>query len=531
MRYAKFPFEKIPKESRVILYGAGRVGRSMFEQNQASEHCVIVGIVDSNISSRGEFAWGGVKISAPEILDDLQYDYILLSVSDENFGSVYGWFEEKKTYKSRLIAIDIGEKSKPDRWDVAVDNMFHWFISDNENWDKTIKDYRCYWLEQKYRENWIYENCSAAELLLRGYLYENPVFHVVNERGEYKGSISKEAIQSLNLTCADRIGTYTIASVLSELGKNKINTDFSVRMDDKIFELYTVFCKKDLCEVVVTEDGKIKNVIRRLDFQAIFCPPILNDNGLYIANRYHFPKRLPFQEYRYSVYSQSGEDGIIAHIFQVIGFQSYYAVEFGAWDGIHLSNIRNLILEHDISALFIEGDPDKAKDGIQNYTSYPKVKFATEYVGVKKYRRLDDILDINAVPQNVDIISIDIDGWDYWVWDSLENYRPRVVIVEFNATMYRDWAVINPSDEQTRTGSSARAFVELGVRKGYELLSIVGANLIFCIREEFYKFGNFDNSLEALWPYSELTCLFSTFNGDVYGDPWKRNGKGVLKPI
>lgn len=59
MRYAKFPFEKIPKESRVILYGAGRVGRSMFEQNQASEHCVIVGIVDSNISSRGEFAWGG----------------------------------------------------------------------------------------------------------------------------------------------------------------------------------------------------------------------------------------------------------------------------------------------------------------------------------------------------------------------------------------------------------------------------------------------------------------------------------------
>ncbi len=97
--------------------------------------------------------------------------------------------------------------------------------------------------------------------------------------------------------------------------------------------------------------------------------------------------------------------------------------------------------------------------------------------------------------------------------------------------MYRDWAVINPSDEITRTGSSARAFVELGVRKGYELLCISGANLIFCVREEFHKFGSYDNSLEALWPYSELTCLFSTFNGDVYGDPWKRNGKGVLRPL
>ncbi len=135
------------------------------------------------------------------------------------------------------------------------------------------------------------------------------------------------------------------------------------------------------------------------------------------------------------------------------------------------------------------------------------------------------------MPSNIDILSIDIDGWDYWVWDSLESYRPRVVIVEFNPSMYRDRVIISPSDEKTRTGSSARAFVELGVQKGYELLCIVGSNLFFCVREEFYKFGDFDNSLEALWPYSGLNSLFSTFDGSVYGDPWKRNGKGVLKSL
>ena len=188
-------------------------------------------------------------------------------------------------------------------------------------------------------------------------------------------------------------------------------------------------------------------------------------------------------------------------------------------------------MEHDVSALFIEGDSDKANDGIRNYEAFPKVKFAKEYVGVNKYRKLDDILHSNDVPENIDILSIDIDGWDYWVWYSLEDFRPRIVIVEFNATIYRDWTVISPSDEETRTGSSARAIVELGVRKGYELLCIVGANLIFCVREEFHKFGNYDNSLEALWPSSGLGSLFSTYNGDVYGDPWKRNGKGVLRPI
>ena len=59
MKYAKFPYEKIEKKSRVVLYGAGRVGRSMYEQNKIESHCEIAGIVDGNADNWGKSVWGG----------------------------------------------------------------------------------------------------------------------------------------------------------------------------------------------------------------------------------------------------------------------------------------------------------------------------------------------------------------------------------------------------------------------------------------------------------------------------------------
>jgi hypothetical protein len=215
----------------------------------------------------------------------------------------------------------------------------------------------------------------------------------------------------------------------------------------------------------------------------------------------------------------------------LISFQSKVAVEFGGWDGIYLSNIRNLVLENDMRAIFIEGDKEKAEEGRQNYIDNPKVSFINEFVGIKKYKRLDDILSEYNCPVDIDLISIDIDGWDYWVWDSLTKYRPRIVVIEFMTSMYKDKVVINPKDEQTRTGSSARALLELGKRKGYELICVTGCNLIFCACEEYKKIGIKDNSLDALWLNAGTGCLFSTICGDVYGDTWNRNGKGVFRPI
>lgn len=451
----------------------------------------------------------------PDCLPDMQFDYILVSVGDETFGSVYSSLAEWGIFKDKIAVIDIGAKLGLDT-DVPLDDSFHWFIADNQNWDKTVRDYSDDLSGRDIMTNCIRSHRTAAELLLKGYQSENAIFHVIDEHDKYIGSVSREAIRGLSFVCADHIENWSVADILSELDRNGMNTDFSATMEHKILDLRGLMQK--FGEIVILENGKINRLIRRIDFYSMFCKPTINDGGLYIANRFCAIRQSPFQKYRYSVYSQSEEDGVISHIFQVIGFKSHYAVEFGAWNGVYLSNIRNLILEHDINALFIEGDADRAKEGMQNYMDFPKVTFVTEYVGINKYRRLDDILYSNNVPQDIDILSIDIDGWDYWVWDSLKNYRPRVIIIEFNSSMDRDWVVISPSDEKNRTGSSARALVELGIRKGYELLDIVGCNLIFCIKEEFHKLGNYDNSLEALWLNAGAQSLFSTYNGDVYGN-------------
>lgn len=74
---------------------------------------------------------------------------------------------------------------------------------------------------------------------------------------------------------------------------------------------------------------------------------------MYMSTRYNLCEPGPLNKYGYSVNSQSGEDGILDYIFKVIGFKSHYAVEFGAWDGIHLSNIRNLIVNYAFRTLFI----------------------------------------------------------------------------------------------------------------------------------------------------------------------------------
>lgn len=526
MNYARFPFEKISKDSRVVLYGAGRVGRAMFEQNRERKHCEIVGIVDRDRNKKAE--WGGrMETIAPDCLPELQFDSILLSVGDENFGSVYRRLADEGAFQDKLVPIDLGERPGLGS-DVLLDDAFHWFIADHRNWDKTVGDYRSCWAGRNIRGNWISCGAPAVALLLRGYRYENAVFHVIDGSGGYIGSISVEAIRGLSSLPVGSIGDWTVADILGELNRNRINTDFSVNMGHRILDLYGPVLK--LGELAVLDNGKVSHLIRRIDFEAMFCKPAERD-GLYIASRSRHKGKSPFQEYRYNVYSQSGEDGVIARIFQTIGFQSHYAVEFGAWDGVHLSNIRNLILEHGMNALFIEGDPDRAEEGMRNYRDFPKVAFVAEYIGINKYRKLEDILHSCNAPQDIDVLSIDIDGWDYWIWDSLKNYRPRVVIIEFNQAIDRDWVVISPSDEKIRTGSSARALVELGIRKGYELLDMVGCNLVFCTREEFLKFGDYDNSLEALWPCAGAQSLFSTYNGDVYGDPWGRAGKGALEPL
>jgi len=168
-------------------------------------------------------------------------------------------------------------------------------------------------------------------------------------------------------------------------------------------------------------------------------------------------------------YAQSGEDKIAARLFENIGTVNETAVEFGALDGVHNSNTAHF-REHGWTChLFDSGPLD------------PMV--SREVVTAEN---VNDVFSFHEVPYEFDLLSIDIDGNDLWVWQALA-YRPRVVIIEYNPI----WGIkksrtvpYDPDRQWDGTvyyGASMRALIRLGKRKGYALVAATRSNLIFAL--------------------------------------------------
>lgn len=136
-----------------------------------------------------------------------------------------------------------------------------------------------------------------------------------------------------------------------------------------------------------------------------------------------------------NTYTQTGEDGILAKVLEILPETNSWCVEFGAWDGIHYCNSRNLILNHEYNAVMIEGSKEKAGALAKNYEAYPKVIPMNRFVGYTKGDTLDTILQETEIPKDFDFLSIDVDGNDYHIWDAMDEYRPKIVCIEYNPTI------------------------------------------------------------------------------------------------
>jgi hypothetical protein len=171
-----------------------------------------------------------------------------------------------------------------------------------------------------------------------------------------------------------------------------------------------------------------------------------------------FQRFLPFIERR--EYSQNGEDGIIEAIFAMIGTTNEYCVEFGVEDGMQC-NTRALV-KKGWRSLWMDGAEHPPETGV-------KTAFITA-------ENIEELFRIHGVPQAFDLLSIDIDGNDYWVWKAIRQESPRVVIIEYNAHIPPERSVTIPYDPAFRWdgtdyyGASLSALKKLGDEKGYVLL-------------------------------------------------------------
>jgi hypothetical protein len=231
------------------------------------------------------------------------------------------------------------------------------------------------------------------------------------------------------------------------------------------------------------------------------------------------PKKLPIWllEYRSNIYSEMGEDGIIKKILEILPSNDKWCVEFGAWDGQHASNTRNLILHEDYSTVLIESDKAKFAELQKNYAREKRVITINQFVGFKNEDNLDCILKLTPIPIDFDLLSIDIDGNDYYAWEAMSQYQPKLVCIEFNPTIPTEIRFVQPADPAINQGASLLSLVELGKKKGYELVSVLPYNAFFVKSEYYPLFEITDNTPAVLRTHLDyITYLFSGYDGTIF---------------
>jgi hypothetical protein len=218
------------------------------------------------------------------------------------------------------------------------------------------------------------------------------------------------------------------------------------------------------------------------------------------------------KKYEYNERSQFGEDGVIWEIFKRIGEGNKLCVEFGAWDGEYLSNTYNLYRNKGWKALLIEADKHKCGE-LKNKLRSPHIVL-NRFVRPTGEDSLENILRSQNISEEIDLLSIDIDGDDYYILENLKKVRPRVIIIEYNPT-------IPPGNELVQTeggyfGASSTAVMKLAGKMGYKLAHATQTNLILLLEKEFPKL-NIPEQKESDFRFEQnYSYLISAYDGKNY---------------
>lgn len=221
---------------------------------------------------------------------------------------------------------------------------------------------------------------------------------------------------------------------------------------------------------------------------------------------------LAFRDVEFRNHSQNGEDGILLYLFSLAGHGSRRSVELCAGDGIQ-NNTANLVIHHDWDALMLDGDPVLIPKGKEFYARHSETfrigpTLAQEWVTVDN---INSILVDRGYDTDIDLLSLDMDGVDYWILDAIA-LRPRVIVLEYNNRIPAGRRLTIPYQADFAAqggafrgdgffGASLAAFECLLEKRGYRL---VGAN-----RQNTNAFFLRDDVLPHRTASSVESCLTS----------------------
>lgn len=199
---------------------------------------------------------------------------------------------------------------------------------------------------------------------------------------------------------------------------------------------------------------------------------------------------LAFNEFK--VFSQNGEDGIIQFLLRNVPIKVKTFVEFGVGDYAE-SNTRFLLRDDNWSGLIIDGSARNIAL-VRSEELFWRGTLRAECAFVDR-ENIDEIIRRNGIEGDIGVLSIDIDGNDYWVWEAVSCISPRIVICEYNSLFGSKRKVTTAYDplfvrhkahfSGLYWGASIAALGELAAQKGYALVgsNTMGNNLFFVRRD------------------------------------------------
>jgi hypothetical protein len=229
-------------------------------------------------------------------------------------------------------------------------------------------------------------------------------------------------------------------------------------------------------------------------------------------------------EVEFQVFSQRGEDGIIQYIISQIEIPNPIFIEFGVENYLE-SNTRFLLINNNWSGLVIDNDKTNVRF-IRHDLIYCKYDITAYHSFITK-DNINTLISRYTSIKDVGLLSIDIDGNDYWIWEAISVIQPRIVVCEYNSTFGSLLKVSVPYDPDfARTknhysnlyfGASLSALCHLGEKKGYDFIGTAGAGVnAFFVRNDisgpFKKYSaekgfHFSANRDSKNPKGKLTFL------------------------